>query len=304
MRNQLLALFSLLLSASVRAETYNGIEFPSGAASFADAALRIDALYSGGPSPNWRAPLRATGTPDDPAGGLSYQSLGNGGLLELLFVDNYLTNDATTGFDLYVGEVTGTPEDFFLAVRPTSATLAMLNPAGDANGDGFFELGKFLPQSHSGSGGFIALIDIDRGFSGFAPNSLQFDAIQFIDDPTRGESTGITVGFDLESVGAITSAPSGVQTVRGDTDLNGVIDLDDLNNVRNHFGRTVSDELPMPGDTFPFDVDVDLDDLNDVRNNFGASSMPVPEPSSLALLALGAGAFAGRHRRTIASSDL
>jgi hypothetical protein len=51
----------------------------------------------------------------------------------------------------------------------------------------------------------------------------------------------------------------------GDTDFDGDVDLDDLNNVRNHFGATGL------GDTWPFDGDVDLDDLNAVRNNFGVT---------------------------------
>jgi hypothetical protein len=70
----------------------------------------------------------------------------------------------------------------------------------------------------------------------------------------------------------------------GDTNGDGLVDLEDLNNVRNHFGGTGL------GDTAPFDGVVDLNDLNAVRNNFGASIAPnsVPEPSSLLLLSLGA----------------
>lgn len=69
-------------------------------------------------------------------------------------------------------------------------------------------------------------------------------------------------------------------SVAGDTDGNGVVDLDDLNNVRNNFGGSGL------GDT-DGDNDVDLDDLNAVRNTFGAGSPnPIPEPSSFALLAL------------------
>ncbi len=67
--------------------------------------------------------------------------------------------------------------------------------------------------------------------------------------------------------------------VPGDTNDNGRVDLEDLNNVRNHFG----DAGLSPGDAFPRDGLVDLNDLNLVRNHFGASSNSVPEPSSLAL---------------------
>jgi len=69
----------------------------------------------------------------------------------------------------------------------------------------------------------------------------------------------------------------------GDVDDNGVVDLVDLNNVRNNFGAAGG-----PGDT-NLDGIVDIVDLNNVRNGFGASrALGVPEPSSwsLALLLL------------------
>lgn len=68
--------------------------------------------------------------------------------------------------------------------------------------------------------------------------------------------------------------------VPGDTNADLIVDLEDLNNVRNNPGGAGL------GDTFPFDGDVDLDDLNAVRNNFGATagSSAVPEPSGMALL--------------------
>lgn len=60
--------------------------------------------------------------------------------------------------------------------------------------------------------------------------------------------------------------PSGLA---GDTDADGDVDLEDLNNVRNQFGG-----LGL-GDS-DGDRDVDLEDLNAVRNQFGASA---PAPS-------------------------
>lgn len=51
----------------------------------------------------------------------------------------------------------------------------------------------------------------------------------------------------------------------GDTNLDGQIDLDDLNNVRNHFGESIR----SPGDA-DGDGDADIDDLNEVRNRFGS----------------------------------
>lgn len=70
----------------------------------------------------------------------------------------------------------------------------------------------------------------------------------------------------------------------GDTDDDGDVDLDDLNNVRNHFGESGD---PVVGDTLPFDGVVNLDDLNNVRNSFGQVvpiAQPVPEPATFALV--------------------
>lgn len=75
----------------------------------------------------------------------------------------------------------------------------------------------------------------------------------------------------------------------GDTaPYDGVIDLTDLNAVRNHFGATGED---IAGDTYPQDGVVDLGDLNAVRNNFGATqnALAVPEPTALTLGVFGVG---------------
>jgi probable HAF family extracellular repeat protein len=64
----------------------------------------------------------------------------------------------------------------------------------------------------------------------------------------------------------------------GDTNADGAVDLEDLNNVRNNFGGAGL------GDTNADGI-VDLIDLNSVRNHFGetAPSGAVPEPSGLVL---------------------
>ncbi len=75
----------------------------------------------------------------------------------------------------------------------------------------------------------------------------------------------------------------------GDTNSDGVVNIIDLNNVRNHFGEV---GMSVLGDTNR-DGMVDVTDLNNVRNHFGTTAgvaMPaIPEPAGLALLAAAIG---------------
>ena len=80
-----------------------------------------------------------------------------------------------------------------------------------------------------------------------------------------------------------------IDNLPGDTQGDGVVDLQDMNNVRNFFGEPASDTVwfsDANGDGM-----VDLGDLNDARNNFGADyrqgSNPIPEPTTTALLLVG-----------------
>ena len=84
----------------------------------------------------------------------------------------------------------------------------------------------------------------------------------------------------------------------GDTNADGLVNIDDLNNVRNNFGATGPNDGTLPGDAVPWDGLVNVDDLNGVRNNFGAGVAAVPEPSTLALASLLAfvGVIARRRR--------
>jgi hypothetical protein len=79
-----------------------------------------------------------------------------------------------------------------------------------------------------------------------------------------------------------------IESPAGDTNGDGVVDIVDLNNVRNNFAGIGL------GDT-DGDLDVDINDLNAVRNNFGAGAetAAVPEPASSALLVVLTGSLAG-----------
>lgn len=84
---------------------------------------------------------------------------------------------------------------------------------------------------------------------------------------TIGTSSVIYSGIETEEI------HDGPTSLPGDTNDDGVVDLADLNNVRNHFGESGENVL---GDADGNGV-VDLADLNAVRNNFGATA-PAPAP--------------------------
>lgn len=94
-------------------------------------------------------------------------------------------------------------------------------------------------------------------------------------DATPADGVGLLFNF---SAIALPGLP-------GDTNADGVVDLTDLNNVRNHFGGSGLGDANGDGS-------VDLQDLNLVRNYFGAdatvSGGTVPEPATwhLALLTM------------------
>ncbi len=122
-------------------------------------------------------------------------------------------------------------------------------------------------------------------------NTVFLESIEF-PDGTTPESQGFHIVFD-----------SGIQSpnvrVAGDTDADGDVDLEDLNNVRNNFG-VAGPTGTLIGDAQPYDGQVDLNDLNSVRNHFGVGTPPqVPEPDSLRVLVVGAIAIAALccHRR-------
>ncbi|AQQ72464.1 hypothetical protein SMSP2_02849 [Limihaloglobus sulfuriphilus] len=231
---------TIALSCScVHAETYGGIEFPNGDLSFADAVLRYDPLYGGGPAPTAGTdPQAALGIPDWVGNDDEHATLGRGGLLELLFVDNYLVNSGGEGHDLHIFEVGPDVEDTYVAIRPTAETALILDPATyDANEDGFYEIGKVYGSTSS--------IDIDAIFPGYLAGELVFDAVQLIDDYNEGGSSGSTVGADIDAVGAIGSIRSCDYSLMGDLNGDCRVDLLDLAKMASNW---LIDCKQTPGD--------------------------------------------------------
>jgi len=186
--------------------TYDGITFPDGDVSFADAVISYDNAYGGGTVPtdlNFLDPDAAIGPPDYPdasAPGTGSVSLGSGGLIQLLFSNNSLTNSGDADNDLHIFEIGPDVEDTFVAIRPTADTLSLLGAfSGREINDGFFSIGKVFGATSS--------LDIDSVFGGLGAGQLRFDAVQLIDDIAEGASSGSTVGADIDAVGAIFSAP-------------------------------------------------------------------------------------------------
>src|SRR5262245_16074820 len=100
-----------LLSFPAAGTEYGGVELPNGFSSFADRVLRYNPSYNGSPpTPNdteepFTNPLEAIGEPRLPGTPGKFVSLGNGGLIELGFTDNILTNSSDGVPDLHVFEI-------------------------------------------------------------------------------------------------------------------------------------------------------------------------------------------------------
>jgi len=122
------------------------------------------------------------------------------------------------------------------------------------------------------------------------------------DRSTFGEPNVLAGGATVQDFSVLRSVIGG--DVDGDTNGDGLVNIDDLNSVRNNFGTSGLPDGTLDGDAFPFDGMVDIDDLNSVRNNFGAGAATVPEPGAAVLAAIGLINASLYVRRVSASSDL
>jgi PEP-CTERM motif len=150
-------------------------------------------------------------------------------------------------------------------------------------------------------GGTLSL-SLDAGFVLSAGDSFQilaaasivgsFDTVLLPVDPAL--SLGVQYGIDNVTV---------VAGLIGDLNLDGFVGIADLNLVLGNWNQNVAADVWLLGDPTG-DGFVGIGDLNVVLGNWNAGTPPpaealalVPEPGTLGLLLIGAGALAGRTRR-------
>lgn len=81
----------------------------------------------------------------------------------------------------------------------------------------------------------------------------------------------------------------------GDLDRNDDVDFDDFTTLRGNYGETIGATWEM-GDV-DCDGDVDFDDYTLLRGNYTGSAGAIPEPTTLALFAIGIGGFLMRRKK-------
>ena len=167
---------------SANATVYGGVDFPQGAASFADAVVS----YTPGTNPTPDAavshPDQALGPPNYPSGTndpAPFVSLGSNGVLVLQFTDNLLTGSGTTNDDLWIFEIGTGIEKTFVDVSIDGSTWFSV---GEANG------------STDG-------VDLDA--FGFGPLDM-FSYVRITDHGDNFYGAG-TPGADIDAVGAIST---------------------------------------------------------------------------------------------------
>lgn len=183
------------IAGACQAELIGGIEFPQGAVSFADSVVSFSpGLVGSGAEPS--APHlgagNALGAPNyagvnscasQPA--CSFVSLGDGGSIVLRFVDNKLTGSDSTARDLHIFEVGPDVEDTFVDISKDGIT--------------WYGVGKV----------FCATSSVDIDAFGWGKSDV-FEYVRLTDDGAEGGQSGITVGADIDAVGAISSVATPV----------------------------------------------------------------------------------------------
>lgn len=176
--------------------SFQGVEFPGGIASFADAVVR----YVPGPSSGgadavaapFNDPTAALGAPDYPLGKheLGFVSLGEpGGELVVRFLDNSLVASGDSSVDLWIFEAGSVP--LGSVSEPTDVFIS-------TDGEDWISVGTAL--------GSTSGIDIDA-WAGVLPGR-RYAYVRIVEiDPPGARDTGYPfAGADIDAVGAVSSA--------------------------------------------------------------------------------------------------
>jgi len=183
--NLALACLGLLFSVSASAELFHGVEFPDGVASFADTVVSYDPAFGGGavPAATYQDATQALGAPNFPEGAdPEYVSLGAGGRIVLRFTNNSLTGSGSSDLDLWIFEIGPDVEDTFVDISKDGAT--------------WFSVGAVTGSTKG--------VDVDA--FGFGTSDF-FSFVRLTDNKALDATSGVTVGADIDAVGAISSAP-------------------------------------------------------------------------------------------------
>ena len=261
----LFALATLATPAWATAQEYGGVQFPEGAASFADAASFYpnDAVGIG---PEYGYPEDAIGVPDySQEQDTGYISIGNtpdrGEQSELIveFIDNRLYNGP--GDDLVIFEVGPTVEDFEVSI---------------AAGDGPWQN---LGRVDAGAG----LIDLQD----YAVEDIEYDFVRIRDVRDGETSFSPRGGSDIDAVGAINTY---VEDTGGDGTCTQLTGSDTVYGGRNfeHGAVSFADQLVFYDDGTPGASSIDalnaLDEPDRHATPLGSTSSSADEAQLTVLL--------------------
>jgi len=185
----LLVMFvSFFLTTNAMAEQYYGIEFPQGAASFADEVIYYQPTIN--VHETYSNPSHALGIPDFNGNyydGSTYVSLGDQGVLIVKFTDNALTTSSNNNMDLWIFEIGP-------AVEPTAVAISK-------NGTDWINVG----QTEGSTRG----VDIDAYLGSGVVLGDKYSYVK-LTDLLPHQSDSPYEGADIDAVGAISSTSPAV----------------------------------------------------------------------------------------------